>query len=134
LATRLEHHREQAGSEVRSHHPFARRREQHLLDQVAHVLVGIGRGGTTAPVDAPRVVEWRAGRHVALTLGWTTSGSIGVPVGTHVDEPAWTATGVPPANTRVAPDVHCPVTHGGVDVVDRPHPTTTYGVASVTTG
>ena len=49
------------------------------------------------------------------------TGSMGLPVGTQVDDPVMTATGVPPAITRTAPLMNCPVTQGGVDVVASEH-------------
>lgn len=47
---------------------------------------------------------------------------MGVPVGTHTDDPAIVATGVPPARTRTAPAIHCPVTQGGFGVPVRAQP------------
>jgi hypothetical protein len=51
-------------------------------------------------------------------------GIIGVPVGMQVDVPIIVATGAPPAVTRVAPLVHCPVAHGGFGVPVSAQPTT----------
>ena len=52
----------------------------------------------------------------------------------HVDVPAIVATGVPPASTRTAPVIHCPVTHGGFGEPVSAQPAITYGDASVTIG
>lgn len=62
------------------------------------------------------------------------TGIIGVPVGMHVDWLTSVATGTPPASTRVAPITNCPVTHGGVEVVDNAQPAMAYGLVSVTRG
>ena len=74
------------------------------------MVVGVGPGRATAPVDVIGEVDLC---HVANTLGWAVTGSIGVPVGMQVDAPVIVATGTPPASTRTAPLIHCPVTHGG---------------------
>jgi hypothetical protein len=52
----------------------------------------------------------------------------------HVDVPAIVATGTPPASTRTAPVIHCPVTHGGFGEPVSAQPAITYGDASVTIG
>src|SRR5262249_11786074 len=72
--------------------------------------------------------------HVTSTRVCAAVGSIGVPVGTQVEEPVMLATGTPPASTRVAPTSHCPVTHGGGGVPGSAQPAVTYGEGSVTTG
>src|SRR5262245_57601159 len=102
-SARLEDEAEQPAAEVGPHHALAGRGEEHLLDQVAEVIVGAGRRGATAPVDVVREVDVR---HVARTRVWEKTGSIGVPGATHVDEPAIVATGTPPASTRTAPVSH----------------------------
>ena len=83
-----------------------------MLDEVAEMPNIVSGGGAAAAVDAVREVDI----HVATTLGCALRGSIGVPVGMQVEEPAMVATGAPPATTLTAPEVHWPVTHGGVDV------------------
>ena len=77
--------------------------------------------------------SWRRS-HVASTRGCAEMGSIGVPVGMQVEAPAIVATGTPPASTRTAPLIHCPVTHGGAPVPVRAQPVIAYGDESVTTG
>src|SRR3954465_14964306 len=52
----------------------------------------------------------------------------------HVEAPAIVATGTPPASTRTAPVIHCPVTQGGLGDPVSAHPAMTYGDASVTIG
>src|SRR6195952_3846898 len=71
---------------------------------------------------------------VASTRVCAATGSIGLPVGTQVDEPANVASGAPPASTRVAPVSHWPVTHGGLDDPVSAQPAIAYGLAMVTTG
>src|SRR5690349_20764046 len=44
------------------------------------------------------------------------------------------ATGAPPASTRVAPTTNCPMTHGGVGVLDKAQPAIAYGLINVTSG
>ena len=61
---RLEDQAEQAAAEVGPHHALARRREEHLLDQVAQVVVGARGRGAAAAVDVVGKVEVR---HVAST-------------------------------------------------------------------
>ena len=73
---------EQAAAEVRPHHALARRGEQHLLDQVADVVVGVGGRGAAAAVDVVGEVDTVSTRaHVASTRVCATTGIIGVPVG-----------------------------------------------------
>src|SRR6186713_698794 len=71
---------------------------------------------------------------LASTRACATTGSIGVPVGVHTDEPIMVTSGAPPASTRTAPLTNWPVTQGGVEVVLRAHAAIAYGLVSVTTG
>ena len=87
---RLEDEREQAAAEVGPHHALARRGEEHLLDQVAQVVVGARARGPAAAVDVVGEVDLG---HVASTRGWAERGSIGVPVATQVEAPAIVASG-----------------------------------------
>ena len=128
---RLEDEREQPAAELGPHHALARRGEEHLLDQVAQVVVRVGSGGAAATVDVVREIDVD---HVASTRGWAITGSIGVPVGMQVEAPSIVASGTPPASTRTAPVSHCPVTHGGADVGLSAQPAIAYGDAIVTTG
>lgn len=59
---------------------------------------------------------------------------MGVPVGVQTDWLINVATGAPPARTRTAPTMNCPVTHGGVGVPVSPHAAITYGDVNVTIG
>jgi hypothetical protein len=93
------------------------------------MLPVVGGGGAPAAVDVVGVVDV----HVTTTRGWAVTGSSGVPVGTHVDEPIMDATGTPPASTRTAPVIHCPVAHGGAEPVSA-QPVTAHGDAIVTSG
>ncbi len=90
------------------------------------VVVVDGRG-PARPSSGPREVDLS---HVATTLGWTTTGSIGVPVGVVIDEPACDRDR---ARRRPAPaprpTTHCPVTQGGAPLPVRAQPATTYCVA-----
>src|SRR5262249_50663312 len=131
-AARLEDKPEQAASEVGAHDALSGRGEEHLLDQVAQVVIGAGRRGSPAPVDVVREVD--VARHVASTRTCAETGSIGVPVGMHVDAPVIVARGTPPASTRTAPLIHWPVTHGGAPVPVSAQPVTEYGDAIVTAG
>ena len=99
--------RQQAAAEVRPHHALARRGEQHLLDEVAHVPVVVGRP-RCGPGRRRDHGKSSVAAHVATTRGCTTSGSIGVPVGVVTELPVWIATGIPPASTRTAPDEPLP--------------------------
>src|SRR5918992_4473863 len=121
---------EEPAPELRPHHPLAGGGEEHLLDQVAHVVVGPGRRRPAAAVHAVGKVD----AHVASTRGCALIGSIGVPVGMHVEAPIMVASGVPPATTRTAPLSHWPVTQGGVSVPVSAQPATAYGEAIVTAG
>ena len=69
-----------------------------------------------------------------MTRVWAITGSIGVPVGTHVDELISVTTGAPPARTRVAPIRNCPVTHGGTVVPVSAQAAIAYGLVRVTSG
>src|SRR4051812_41171421 len=75
-----------------------------------------------------------ASRQVASARVCATTGIIGVPVGTQSDVPIIVATGAPPARTRTAPTMNCPVTQGGFGVPVSAQPAMTYWVMSVTTG
>src|SRR5215208_580843 len=114
-SARLEYERQQPAAEVRPHDALARRGEEHLLDQVAQVVVvaRAGRPATTVHVEGE--IDLRG--HVASTRGWKETGRSGVPGAMHVDDPAIVTSGAPPARTRVAPVSHCPVTHGGAEPV-----------------
>jgi hypothetical protein len=61
---------------------------------------------------------------VASTRVCATMGSIGVPVGMQLDEPAMVASGAPPAITRTAPLSHWPMAQGGLGVPVRAQPAT----------
>ena len=129
---RLEDEAEQAAAEVGPHHALARRGEEHLLDQVAQVVVGVVAGRAAAPVDVVREVDVRvmsrapaAGRRPAASACRS---------GCRSSAPTIVATGTPPASTRTAPLIHCPVTHGGAPVPVSAQPVTAYGEAIVTTG
>ena len=58
----------------------------------------------------------------------------GVPVGTQVDWLSFSSTGEPIAFTRVAPEVHCAVAQGGLDVPVSAQPVTAYCVVNTTIG
>ncbi|MCV7083830.1 hypothetical protein [Mycolicibacterium insubricum] len=57
-----------------------------------------------------------------------------MPVGMLVEDAACTASGCPAELTRIAPESHCPVTHGGVGVALSVHPAMAYGELIVTAG
>ena len=130
IAVRREDQTQQAAPEIGTIHPFARRGEKHLLDQVADVRVVVDLGRPAAGIE----VIWEIDVHVAMTRGWVVMTSKPWPVGTQTAWLVCVMTGTPPAKTRVAPTTHCAVTQGGLGTLVRAHPATTYGVASVTTG
>ena len=61
VAVRRKDQLEQAAAEIRTVHPFARRGEKHLLDQVANVRVVVHLGRPAARVE----VIWKVDVHVA---------------------------------------------------------------------
>src|SRR6266852_197601 len=70
IAVRHEHELQKAATEVRAVHAFPGCREEHLLDEVAHVVVGIGRGTASTLID----VKWEVhviAHQVACTWVWT---------------------------------------------------------------
>jgi hypothetical protein len=73
--------------------------------------------------------------YVAFTNVCADTGSIGVPVGTHVDTPDRIATGCPFDVTCTAPTTHMPVTQGPLPAGGaNAHPATAHGPAIVTIG
>src|SRR5262249_8904470 len=113
---------------------LARRGEQELLDQVADVRLGVDLRGPAASVESVREVDLHDVPQVALTRGCTTIGVSGVPVGAHTATPLCTSTGAPPASTRVAPTIHCAVTHGPPAAGRSAQPATAYGGERVAIG
>src|SRR5262249_27136282 len=132
LAVGREHQLREPGAEGRPVHALARRGEQHLLNQVADVIVGAGRlCGAAAAIEA--IGECDVG-HVPLTLAWTIMTLSGVLVGVHSDWLSCSSTGAPSAFMRVAPLIHCAVAHGGFGVPVSAQPATAYCVVWTTTG
>src|SRR4029079_1694172 len=85
------------------------RGEEHLFDEVAHVLV-LGRvGRAAASVEVRRIVELH---HVPFTRTCVTTMVKGVPVGAQTDWLSCRRSGWPFDITRVAAVTHCAVTHG----------------------
>lgn len=72
---------------------------------------------------------------MAVTLGWTTVGISGVPVGAQTLTLSCSTTGWPPAVTRTAATVYWAVTQGPLPAVGtKVQPATVHGLAMVTTG
>src|SRR5690606_33139040 len=125
---------EDAAAPVRPHDALAGAGQEHLPDQIAHVLLGGRVRGQSSTAEAEREVDPEVVRgHVADTLGWTTTGRSPMPVGTQTAWPDWMRTGTPPARTRTAPMTHWAVAQGGADPVSA-QPVIAYGEACVTTG
>src|SRR5262249_60233444 len=118
LARRGEYQLQDAGPERRPVDAFARRREKHLLDQLADMLVAARRRGLTAPVM--RVGErdrWQRAAHVATTRNCVVT-TIGAPPGVCCGVSASPAVvcriaGWPLTRPRAARPRHCARTQRG---------------------
>jgi hypothetical protein len=108
-------------------YPFARRREQHLLDQIANVIVRRRVRSAAAIIETEWIIHVA---HVAMTRVCVRITVNGVPVGVHTATLVCVNTGSPLANTRVAATTHCAMTHGPLPPgVTKGQPAITYGAA-----
>ena len=93
----------QAGAKARSIDPLSGRGEQHLLDQVADVVIGVRPGRPPAAVQVKRIVDVH---HMPLTRTCVTTMFKPVPFGAQTAWLSCNRIGAPPASTRVAAVTH----------------------------
>jgi hypothetical protein len=86
--------------------------------------VFVALGGSPAVIELVGVFNLGHRIQVPKTRVCAATGIKGVPVGTQVEEPDINNTGAPVASTRVAPVIHCPVTHGPPALGGRLQPAT----------
>jgi len=71
---------------------------------------------------------------VATARVWNDTACMGEPGAMQMATPPTIASASPLPRTRVAPTIHCPLTHGGVEVLASAQPAIVYGVVVCTTG
>jgi hypothetical protein len=89
-----------------------------------------------AIVSSPLRLVFRGSVQVAIMRVCATTGTSGVPVGTHMAIPVMMSSGWPSEVTRTAPTAQCAVTQGPLPAGGggMAHPATAHGAESVATG